>query len=714
LTNPSDDIRQTKPTCSRDIATNPQSCLQSEATADRFQIKLTDGGTGTVLPVKEQGLSDKDVSGWAAEHVREIMKGTSSWSAARESDVEKDLRHTTSILSSNQIPDGIRETIAKDTALTPMTKELVGIYLGATNAEGGTDHRTDSQYSRLFDTAIKYKNLDAFAEIMSDPAARDAWQRVGKLHDLKEAFTGKDYERAADYVLYGKVSTAHQVSDSTGTIGWTTNHDSIQVALANMTAKENSDFTVGEHLLNPSIALDAPHSATLARMSSGERDDAKNYAAKLKTAMEKASSGKDDLEAMILTARGTGPHATIDLARSLNMYDSAFDQFDQIREKQYRARHGFAPWLANDVFGSPTRYQADDAINSYTSKFEQFSGSGTRATIAGMADKSAMAERATENALATNKATAEYVSDGIEIGAVSASIALTGGVDLPAADALLGKTLMKYGSRAGVASIGSTMARTSTKYAMLGQDYGGVEQLKRDVVDGTISGATFALGGDALFGAFRVGTKSANGLIDHALDRFPVNAVGANLLKAETRHVIRTSMLEGTTYVDAETFSKLADKALGNDLIANRSLAVEYTVGTINGGFHQPRAAISMFGSSILLRAGSGAMTGALEEGTRRAIDWNANKSTLSNFSDILSASGRGAAVDGASALVLAPVFSMAGRRLAGTVPFLNRVERPRASTSGAGIIDGDFWEINPTTVRPTSLAPATVRQAAH
>jgi hypothetical protein len=140
-----------------------------------------------------------------------------------------------------QFGDSLENAILHNAFISPTTKTLSKIYLK------GNDHQEQEDSYKLMNTAVRQGDLCLVAEVMSTVAqeVRQNWLKDGGDKFLSQTFTDdKDYQHALDAARQGKVETATQVWENTGT--FLDNNKGIELAIGKMSDQERALYQLGE------------------------------------------------------------------------------------------------------------------------------------------------------------------------------------------------------------------------------------------------------------------------------------------------------------------------------------------------------------------------------------------------------------------------------------------------------------------------------------
>jgi YD repeat-containing protein len=239
-----DDVYKTK----YGVSLDQEMSFLSGADKDKFQ---------NILHRKEGDIGSQDegrIHAALLEHQNLIF--------GRGADVlDKDIRDSLSTKRSDEIQKmdkeykdkygvSLHDAIANDPNVSKETKRLVDYYWN------GVDKRTDADTISTAQDALKCKDQDAFDEVMrgASKSARETFAAQGGEKQIKDAFLAPDTEankriqHSIDILNEGKISTASQISDNSGTINWTTNAKGVESAIAGMSDAERAQYLSGQKL----------------------------------------------------------------------------------------------------------------------------------------------------------------------------------------------------------------------------------------------------------------------------------------------------------------------------------------------------------------------------------------------------------------------------------------------------------------------------------
>jgi YD repeat-containing protein len=260
-----DDIYQTK----YHVSLEQEMSFLSGADRDKFQ---------NILHRKEGDIVGQDegrIHAALLEH-QNVVFGRSSQV------LDKDIRDSLSTKRSDEIQKMDREyqskygtslhdAISNDPNVSKQTKKLVDFYWN------GVDKRTDADTISTAQDALKSKDQDAFDEVMrgASQSARQSFREQGGEKQIKDAFKVEDVDpsmmamagegyalqsafaqtaankriqHSVDILNDGKISTATQIADNSGTFKWTTNVKGVESAIASMSDSERALYLAGKKL----------------------------------------------------------------------------------------------------------------------------------------------------------------------------------------------------------------------------------------------------------------------------------------------------------------------------------------------------------------------------------------------------------------------------------------------------------------------------------
>lgn len=172
-------------------------------------------------------------------------------------------------------------------------------------------------------------------------------------------------------------------------------------------------------------------------------------------------------------------HDLAEAKRLLSRDLSAEEQYERTRMEYSSTRSGMGAWLSDNMWGSGTGAQADDAMNDYTSAIAGAHKEGNLANQSKVESVQEAAHTSIDNHKESKETAANYVKDGVIATGTLAAVVLSDGIAVP----LL------------VGTAGGAVADVTTKKALMGQDYDmSMGQVTKDAAVGAAIGASAAIG----------------------------------------------------------------------------------------------------------------------------------------------------------------------------------------------------------------------------
>jgi predicted NAD-dependent protein-ADP-ribosyltransferase YbiA (DUF1768 family) len=329
------------------------------------------------------------------------------------------------------------------------------------------------------------------------------------------------------------------------------------------------------------------------------------------------------------------------------------------RDQTENSRSGFGAWVSDNVWGSGTGAQADDALNrtnallSEKNKMEKAVADGS--ALAGAMTPQQKEElqkrmtaqieqaiktenQATDNHVEAKKAAAEYVGDGTIAAVAIGSMIVTGGADAPLVLALAA-------AGAGI--------KVGTNAALEGNDYDwSVSQVSKDALVGSVTAAASVLGPAEIAAVFGVGKAAAGEAATMAIAQIGEQTLkqgGKEALESGTREIVRDALASGAKKLEERPFLKLADKVIAPEITgAEREAAVKALATSLQKNVTDRMATgiVRTFTKQGLNIAGGGVGGGAggAVQGT---TEWDSRKGLGANLGHVLQSSSQ-AAISGA------------------------------------------------------------------
>lgn len=325
------------------------------------------------------------------------------------------------------------------------------------------------------------------------------------------------------------------------------------------------------------------------------------------------------------------------------------------RSQAQDARSGFGAALNDNVFRSGTGDQSDDAQNelnraiSEQNRLEAAIAAGNevlnrmsaeelqaiRQQIAASVDEGIRNQnQATDNAVESKKAAANYVADGVIITAAIGSMIVTGG----------GSTPLVVGLAVAGAGI-----KVGTNMAIQGNNYDlSLEQVGWDAGIGSLTGATAVIGPGEIAAVFGIGraaaTRAATTVVAETGEQI-LREGGKEALEAGTRQIVQNTLASGATKIDPTDFRVLAEKVISPELTgAAREQAVSQMAANLQKNVvEQLATGVRRNATQIALNAGGGAAGGSVTGAAQGLSEWDSRKSVAENLAIIAERTGEGA-----------------------------------------------------------------------
>jgi hypothetical protein len=325
------------------------------------------------------------------------------------------------------------------------------------------------------------------------------------------------------------------------------------------------------------------------------------------------------------------------------------------RTQAQDARSGFGAALNDNVFRSGTGDQSDDAQNelnraiSEQNRLEAAIAAGNeifnrmrpeqlqalRQQLAASVDEGIRNQnQATDNAVESKKAAANYVADGVIITAAIGSMIITGG----------GSTPLVVGLAVAGAGI-----KVGTNMAIQGNNYDlSLEQVGWDAGIGSLTGATAVIGPGEIAAVFGIGraaaTRAAASVVAETGEQI-LREGGKEALEAGTRQIVQNTLASGATKLDPTDFKALAEKVVSPELTgAAREQAVSQMAAKLQQNVvEQLATGVRRNATQVALNAGGGAAGGSVTGAAQGVQEWDSRKSVAENLAIIAERTGEGA-----------------------------------------------------------------------
>lgn len=245
---------------------------------------------------------DGNIPTQSSDRVNVTLGEASEWritSGRSQKEIEKDLRDTYRQLNGDQLKElnahhkqtyGITadERIAADRNISKETKEAIGIY------SKGAEKIDDKEAKTLLDSAIKAKDINLLSEAarQASPEVRQSYLKDFGDFKLFQNFANPgDSLRAVDLLKNGRDTEGAGIKAQTDKFaGLTTNDEAITGIVKGLNPEQKSDYLIGRHLQNPSLALSAENKERLEKLSPEERQKASYVYQEIKEPLAKAGS----------------------------------------------------------------------------------------------------------------------------------------------------------------------------------------------------------------------------------------------------------------------------------------------------------------------------------------------------------------------------------------------------------------------------------------
>lgn len=245
---------------------------------------------------------DGNIPAQSSDRVNVALGEASEWrltSGRSQKEIEKDLRDTYRQLNGDQLKElnahhkqayGITadERIANDKNITKETKEAIGIYSKGDQTVSDKDART------LLESALNSKDINLFSEAarQASPEVRQALRKDMSDFKIKQSFDDAGHgNRALDLIKNGKDSEGASIKAQTDKLtGLTTNDEAIGSIVKGLSPEQKSDYLIGRHLQNPSLALSQENKERLEKLSPEEKQKAQDVYKEIKEPLAKAGS----------------------------------------------------------------------------------------------------------------------------------------------------------------------------------------------------------------------------------------------------------------------------------------------------------------------------------------------------------------------------------------------------------------------------------------
>ncbi|HIA53382.1 MAG TPA: hypothetical protein EYN91_15060 [Candidatus Melainabacteria bacterium] len=322
------------------------------------------------------------------------------------------------------------------------------------------------------------------------------------------------------------------------------------------------------------------------------------------------------------------------------------------RSQTQDARSGIGAVLSDSIFRSGTGEQADDAMeqtNRAISEQNQLNAAiaaGNEIANRMSPEQVQMLQQklaaqvneaigfqntATENAVESKKAAANYVADGAIITAAIGSIILTGGADAPL---VIGLAFAGAGIKVG------------TNAAIQGNNYElSLGQVGYDASIGSLTAATSVIGPGQIAAVFGIGkaaaTKAAGIALAETGEQVLVQG-GKQAIETGTREIVQNTLASGAKSLNPADFTALANKVVSPELTgAAREQAVAQLAENLRKNVSEQLASgIVRHATHIGLNAGGGAAGGGLTGAAEGVAEWDSRKTVAENLAHIAERSG--------------------------------------------------------------------------
>lgn len=350
--------------------------------------------------------------------------------------------------------------------------------------------------------------------------------------------------------------------------------------------------------------------------------------------------------------------------RVLAMNLSAEERTNIARTQTQNARSGIGATLSDSVFRSGTGEQADDAMeqtnraiseqnglnaaisasNEFASKLSPEQMQALQQRLAAQVNEAiGFQNKATENAVESKKAAANYVADGAIITAAIGSMIITGGADAPL---VLGLAFAGAGIK-----VGANAAIQGNNYEF------SLGQVGYDAGIGSLTAATSVIGPGQIAAVFGIGKAAATRAAGIALQETGEQILvqgGKQAIEAGTREIVQNTLASGAKSLNLADFTALANRVVSPELTgAAREQAVKQLAENLQKNVSEQLASgIVRHATHIGLNAGGGAAGGGITGAGEGAAEWDSRKSVSENLMHIAQRSGElalgGAVIGGA------------------------------------------------------------------
>ncbi len=337
------------------------------------------------------------------------------------------------------------------------------------------------------------------------------------------------------------------------------------------------------------------------------------------------------------------------LAKNLSVEDRA----NIVRTQTENARSGLGAALSDSVFRSGTGEQLDDALNQ-TNRAISEQNQLNAAIAAGneiaekmspeqiqqlqqrlaaqVSDAIGFQTTATENAVDSKKAAANYVADGIIITGAIGSMIVTGGASTPL---VIGLAVAGAGVK-----VGTNMAIQGNNYDL------SLGQVGYDAGIGSLTAATSMIGPGQIAAVFGIGkaaaTKAAGIALAETGEQILVQG-GKEVVERGAREIVQNTLASGASKLNPADFTALANRAVSPELTgAAREQAVKQLAESLQKNVaEQVATGVVRHATHIGLNAGGGAAGGESLTGAGEGIaEWDSRKSVAENLAHIAERSG--------------------------------------------------------------------------
>ncbi len=331
---------------------------------------------------------------------------------------------------------------------------------------------------------------------------------------------------------------------------------------------------------------------------------------------------------------------------------SVEDRTNIARTQTQNARSGIGAALSDSVFRSGTGEQADDAMeqtnraiaeqNQLTAAIAAGSEIANRMSpeqiqavqqrlAAQVSEAIGFQNTATENAVESKRAAANYVADGAIITAAIGSMIITGGADAPL---VIGLAFAGAGIKVG------------TNAAIQGNNYDlSLGQVGYDASIGSLTAATSVIGPGQIAAVFGIGKAAATRAAGIALAETGEQVLvqgGKQVIETGTREIVQNTLASGAKALNPSDFTALANRVVSSELTGEaREQAVKQLADSLQKNVSEQLASgIVRHATHIGLNASGGAAGGGLTGAGEGAAEWDSRKTVAENLAHIAQRSG--------------------------------------------------------------------------